>query len=543
MQQFDSQFIDRSMQPLLMRIFTDIADGKENPYLQKLLAGEEIIPLKEEEKKDFINDYFLYDKTKPFSTTSQEDTEFQNAFLDSLSELIRTRSRLSGVDGARQAFFPDKEKRFDEISIRNIYDLAYKITLNFEKAKIGKLIAAKGEKGVITEAKASQDQALLESGRLRLVNVNGTDQYISEEEARASVGTRAGEVGVIPLIAIGTSGQPSDVALAAKKGKTADEVALDSAAAGPVSTKSKPATITEVAGDFKPSKKASIEMMMEKNGLEVVGEGFKIDEKGIARGKVKDADGQLLFVEAETIPVENDPQKYDLQFKFTFADDTSKSFKLNQSDLRRFRPSEKERKSAAEVGFGERPKPFKEKKLEGVMTVEAQIGAATVEALLARKARTEGPKAPEGREEEAYRLPEKAPAVIPSESKGKEKAKTQGVRAGAGVSGKQAKKSRETVMARKKRLAEQPTLPGQPSRYARIPGGPSLPYGEQPVASAKKNRWPLIAGIATGGSVVGGVGGVFLGAGGTDSTGAAAGIHTMLAGAAEIILKITNLLT
>jgi hypothetical protein len=549
MQQFDTQFIDRYMQPLLMRIFTDIAAGKENTYLQKLLAGTEIIPFREEEKKDFINDYFLTDKTKPFSTTSQEDQEFQNAFIGAFSDLIRNRSRLSGVDGTRQAFFPDKEKRFDEISVRNIYDLSYKITLTFEKNRVGQLIAAKIEKGEITDAKASHDQALLAGGRLKLVNVNGTDQYISEEEARASAGTAAGQVTAIPLIAVGTSGRPSDIALTSQKGKTAAEVAAMSAAAGPLSTQPKTATIAEVAGDFKPPKKASMEMMMEKNGLEVTGEGFTIDDHGTARGKVKDANGQLLFVEAETIPVENDPQKYEFQFKFTFADDTSKSFKLNQTDLNRFQPSEKERKSAQEVGFGVKPKPFTEKKPRGTLTAEAEIGAASVEAILSRsKANAEKTGQGGAGNEEAYNLPGKATEGISKTEKGKEKMEIpQPVRMPISVKSfiKAQTKTPSTIMEQKKRLAAKPQIPGQLPKYNPIPGGPNLAYGQQPAApTRKKNRMPLLAGLATGGTIFAGLGvttiaGMNTGTGNPDLS----AVPTLLAGAVNVILKLTHFFT
>jgi len=58
MQQFNAQFIDRFLQPLLLRIFTDMGEGKQNPYLRKLMAGTEEVPFLPEEKKDFINDYF-----------------------------------------------------------------------------------------------------------------------------------------------------------------------------------------------------------------------------------------------------------------------------------------------------------------------------------------------------------------------------------------------------------------------------------------------------------------------------------------------------
>lgn len=593
MQQFDTQFIDRFMQPLLLRIFTDIAEGKDNLYLQKLLAGEEKIPLLKEEKEDFINDYFLSDRTKPFSTTSEESEKFQYAFIDSLDELIRLRSRLSGIDGTKDAFFPDDEKKFDVTTLRNIYDLSYKITLLFEKAEIEKLIESKKEKGEIARAKASRDNALLSAGRLKLINVNGEDQYISEEEVLKFADTPSGDVEVTPLIAIGTLGvQPSDEVLATissedKAEKTriteptksgtatgtanAESVIAKSATAEKkqISAKPKTAKIAELSGDFKSSKKASIEIMMEKNGLEVLDDGFTIDEKGIAHGRVKDAKGQILIVETDTLPDENDPQKYELRFKFTFEDDSSKSFILNQTDLNKFLPDGKTRKTADEVGFGIRPEDSgiaataTSKGTAGAVALGGGIpqsaGTSSVEAIISQKEKlkleseekteisgvpgkdsseqlAELPK--EERERGKMKIPR--PVRMPVTERPQERERFASISEGRGGIRQQ-----ETIMDQKKKLAERPVLDGRQPMDSQMPAGPRLAYvGEQQPAPSKpkKSKMPLVAAIATGGSVFVGVGGI-IGAGmnaGSDTTNAFAAYPQMLAGTVDLIMKLTH---
>jgi hypothetical protein len=612
MQQFDTQFIDRFMQPLLMRIFTDIAEGKDNIYLQKLLAGEEKIPLLKEEKEDFIEDYFLSDRTKPFSTTSEEDEKFQYAFIDSFADLIRLRSRLSGVEGTKDAFFPDDEKKFDVTTLRNIYDLSYKVTLLFEKAEIEKLIESKKEKGEIAQTKASRDKALLEAGRLKLINVNGEDQYISEEEARKFANTPAGDVEVIPLIAIGTSGTSTNISSISKVGKTADEVLatissedkaekqiaaetknadtesaatnkpataesanVESATATKskkqLSAKPKSAKIAELSNDFKSSKKASIEMMMEKNGLEVLDDGFTIDEKGIAHGRVKDAKGQILIVETDTLPNENDPQKYELRFKFTFADDSSKNFILNQTDLNKFLPDGKTRKTADEVGFGIRPEVAGTQAETSKITagavalgggIPSSAGTSSVEAIISQKEKlkleskekieisgvpgkesleqiAELPK--EEREKGKMKIPR--PVRMPVAKRPQERERFASVTEGRSEMGRHG-----TIMEQKKKLAERPVLDGQQPMDSQMPQGPRLAYAEQPQAApakTKKSKMPLVAAIATGGSVFVGVGGI-IGAGmnaGSDTTNAFAAYPQMLAGTVDLIMKLTHFFT
>jgi hypothetical protein len=399
MQQYDTQFINVFLQPLVSRIFTDIADGKNNPYLQKFFRGTEGEPLLETEKNDLIQDYFLQDQTKPFHTTTiPGDVEFQNKFLNTLQTLISVRCKLSGVDEARRSFSPDKDKKFSQEVSLNLYDLSYKMILSFEHQRINQLIDEKHKSGKMTESALQHDQAKNEAGQLRLVNIGGTDYYMSEEEvAAAAADPQMAKLGITPFVAVGTgaairqmhpgyggqTGTRSQVTGAGIAGETTagtvqqGQAGMEAvvrqgqagygvqAVAGAVPSQS---TIGEVSGDFKAAKEKSIEMMLEEKGLKVTGD-FEIDGNGIAHGVVEDVSGQKLKVDVNSVSAPDDPRK----FMFTFvnapsggdskqANRTANSFYLSQTDLSLFKPEDGVRRSADEVAAVKSGKIFADKK-------------------------------------------------------------------------------------------------------------------------------------------------------------------------------------
>jgi hypothetical protein len=340
-------------------------------------------------------------------------------------------------------------------------------------------------------------------------------------------------VEVIPFTAEGTPRRAPDAQVLARSDQTAQQAtaSVQGAQTAPIGAASQPkkSTIAGLSNDFKSAKEAAIEMMMAKYGLEVLGDGFTIDDKGIAHGRVKDVNGQILLVEANTTPGANDPQKNNLRFKFTYADDKSKSFNLNQDDLSQFEPKAGERKPAEFVAFGKKPTIFRGEKT----SIIPRIGLPTTTVTLTAKAEEDRMKAATSGRIGAAGQPGEKPTAL---------AKTMGEPIVTTTQIRPAK----TVMQKKRDLQKQryseesqamPQFMGGESAFA---GAGEEEQGQQVAPKRRKSKMPWVAGIATGGTVVAGVGGSMW----VGSSAAAAEISSnyikMFAGSVNFILKLTH---
>ncbi|MCC7197330.1 hypothetical protein IT413_04020 [Candidatus Peregrinibacteria bacterium] len=327
---FTPQFVDKFLNPLLKRVMTDMADPSEDKqYLRRLTIGAQSQKLQPLEREKFFRDYFRQDKTKPYSSTEKEDLDFQNEFLDTFISSFDLHKGLSGVDGVKKLYFPegekDKEKKFSDEAQRNIYRLAYKLSLTFEKKRIEELM--KKEKGEVTE----KDKENIALGKVKLIIVDGVERYITEEESKVAAQNPAASKVKVQTF----SGEEK--------------------------------TLGELPAGFSEAKAASLEMALEENGLEII-EPIKPDPQNpgkFAMGVVRDVSGQKLNVKIDLDAKSDDPRKMAFTFQESPPGKTNRkgeTFTSSLNDLNRFQPSIGERKSAEEVFHPEIGKVAQEKK-------------------------------------------------------------------------------------------------------------------------------------------------------------------------------------
>lgn len=356
------------MLPLLGEVVTDMSKGEKNLFLGKLLQGEQILPL---ERDEFVRYYFEnrqdQNRKSPFiDTTPEQNRKFWYSFTDEFSRYMILRFRLSGTEGTRTAFYPGKEGGFTQEVTKNLYDLAYRITNDFEQERISQLIkkeeeAARADGDAERAKKAAHDRELLNAGKLKLVLVNGVEQYISEEEAKNAATSQDENIRrmkVTPAVGVGL-------------GKMKDPGIYSSA------VQEETAGFDELQNDFVTSSAAATDQKYEKlvtamadNGLDIVPNTFKnpqgqwnIDEKGFLNGEVKDRRGQRMKVKINPALGEKDPDK----FEFTFIGGTAPngspldglSFTASEADLDNFKE-----KNAFDVALPKLPDRAKEKQGE-----------------------------------------------------------------------------------------------------------------------------------------------------------------------------------
>jgi hypothetical protein len=315
MRKFDEQFMTRFMIPLVKEIVTDIGKGEKNLFLHKLVNGE---PLDATDKQQFISSYFETrqdsERKQPFADMRGEDPrDYWNKFLDGFSKYMILRYRLSGAQGAHDAFCPDKEGAFTQETTNNLYYLAYRISQDWENERIAKLY--QGDTG-------KEEQ--LKEGNLKLVvDGNGVEKAITEDS---------------------------------------DEVKADPSLAGDF------AATRQAAGEEKYEK---IVTKVADSGLKIAPNTFKNTSgqwnfslepgrEGWLAGEVTDRDGNRLKVSVNPDAGEDDDKKY----HFTFLNGTAPngrplagySFDSNESDLQGFKD-----KNAFDFAQKTKPEIAKEK--------------------------------------------------------------------------------------------------------------------------------------------------------------------------------------
>lgn len=388
MQQFNQLFFERHLIPLIEEITTDMSTGEKNVYLRKILFNENLDPT---EEKDFMHDYFTSNvkkaAQKPFSGESDEDKKFHKNFLEEFRKAFNRKNKLSGPAGARNAYLPDDKKQFSGEVSRNIYRLAYQLTLSFEKSRIKELIEKRKAAAQSAEEKnkLEKDLELLENGKLKLIEVNGEEQYVSEEEIKNYEANPAfTNVEVVPMIGVGVgdaamskdAGTGPRLTLAGPERTGAPEVQEERPHAGAVQPAggqkqsrsgaaaaqlfpAQAATFSQLKGDFKASQLASMQVMLEESGLEVTKDLAFDDRTGKIVGEVQDLKGQRLRVSIDpNLGDEATGKDGKHKFVFTFIDGETPdgksldgvSFDLSKKDIKKFNQGGR-RRSAYEVGL------------------------------------------------------------------------------------------------------------------------------------------------------------------------------------------------
>lgn len=359
------------MLPLLGEVVTDMGKADKTRYFGNLLEGEKLTTI---QKDEFVRYYFEnrqdQNRKTPFQgSTPAEDREFWQAFTGEFEKYVILRFRLSGTEGTKTAYSADKDGRFTQEATRNLYDLAYRITNDFEKARIEQLIkreeeAARAAGDAEREKKAARDRELLNAGKLKLIMVDGVEEYVSEEDAeKRSRDENQKNKKVTPAVAVGL-GKMKDPEKAAASLSSGSAISAAGAAggaggAGGVSgvgpsvsepAKDETAGYGDLHGDYISSAAAATDMKNERlvtemaeNGLTIVPNTFMdpqgrwtFDENGFLAGEVKDRNGQLMLVRINTALGKDDARKFD----FTLLEKDGKPMRRADGSVLHFNSSE-----------------------------------------------------------------------------------------------------------------------------------------------------------------------------------------------------------
>jgi len=569
------------MLPLLGEVMTDLAKSQKNRFMERLLVGE---PLTTIERDEFVRYYFEerqdQHRKRPFlDNTTEQNKKFWYAFTDEFSKYIILRFRLSGSEGTRSALMPDQDGHFNLEASRNLYNLAYRITNDFEQERIKQLIEADQEAAEAAGnhallKKIARDSELLLAGKLKLIIVDGVERYISEEEIRAAAASNnpaIREMKVTPLLAVGL-GKMKDPAAAQSALESGGKISAGNVQ-GMLTAEERPeeaeqAKFYDLQNDFQYSSAAGLERKNEDlvtaladNGLQITPDTFNnprkqwnLDENGFLKGEVTDREGQKMRVKINTALGKADPDK----FEFTLLDADGRpmkmpdgmilSFKCSEEDLmgfkdnnaaqmlQRTRPNKAPEKQGAgkPAKKGERPaipitgyhlrlvRPGLEGELPN-MAMEAELPAPGINLPAGAKAREQQPawtSAGEGMK----------PAISTTASRPlarKFKKPTIGPRP---LPPSSIMRAKQTVLAQRTQMAG-----------ARIPPTFTRPAGTQQITAGskkKKKPWGVIAAISANGILLGGT---IVGAGAVATTNYSdqnAMLLNMLAAVSDTIARV-----
>ncbi len=296
--QFNEQFVRKkfipTLQTLLERMGKPVDADIKGAYLSNLLIPRE---LNAEERNSFNEEYFMGVQPENRAFTGENESQYRDTLLQSMSAYIRQQKLLRGDAGLRNALIPSEDRGFDTSAEmnRNLLNMAYRLIGNFEKKAAADL---RGDLSV-------EDSEKMENGELRVININGEDRVIDSSELD---NLEPGAV-ITPFV------QPSMgifVPVSGSFSATAGTTVYTSAA--PVGD----ATVVTVTAEdfsagFKEARLESAKAMLEAAGLEVI----RLEAEGdMLRGVVKDINGELLQTEINALASNSDPRK----IKFTFRD-------------------------------------------------------------------------------------------------------------------------------------------------------------------------------------------------------------------------------
>jgi hypothetical protein len=479
------------------RIFPDMQNPDSDLFKLWNVEGISQVPGGEAYYMRRINEIYFPEEvqtTYPFL----KDPEFVKEFWHSFSDQIQARIRLSNREGAKQAFLPSSQGVYSVQTRRNIYTLAYGLTLRMEKFKIQKLIDAEED-----ETKKEQDQKLLDEGKLRLVITDEEEHYISEEEvAAAAAEPEIKKTKVKTFVPV--KFEPEKIAAEKTVGKELPpEVMQEEEQAAVTET-----TFEELPEDNQKIEENRLTLLMEENGLEVV-EKIEIDETtGLARGRIRDVTGAVVEVEIDTKRERNDNQR--IRFIYTDSEGRLRDHTMSENDLPKFRDEKGKRKSVADVARireGERYEPTEKAPL--AREVPRPIGGTRVELKPKEEAAggggatvvsfVPGPKAAKAPEEkESVReqvrkalAPEMPKTGAPTEE-GKPVYKKK-LEPAVRKKGKKIKKPQEPVIKEEAEKPQEPAAAGPTPEEA--PGRTVIAAAPPP--PPKKNKMKWVAGITS----------------------------------------------
>lgn len=332
--QFNEQFLRSKFIPTLKVFLTRMgqpasADAK-GAYLAKLLIPQE---LNAEEKKRFNEEYFLGVQPDNRAFIDERQAKYRDLLLEGMAGYLRQQKLLRGADGLRRALIPSEDTTFESSTEmnRNLLNMCYRLVSGFEKHAIME------KKGEMSEAETEK----LENGGFKLVEINGEERVIDEDELdNMEPGAK-----ITPFIqpGMGLFAPAFGGAVPAGGALTAPAVPVTSApsAGGAIITAAEAAVIVSVGADdfgaaFSESRLESAKAALEAAGLEIVRMGM---EEDMVRGVVKDVNGQLLEVEINALAPDSDPRKIKMTFRDPVRDRRDnrayrgRYFYLSQKDL------------------------------------------------------------------------------------------------------------------------------------------------------------------------------------------------------------------
>ena len=317
------------------RIFPDMQNPGSDLFKLWNVQGIKQVPGGEVNFLRRINEQYFPDEVQ-VSYPVLKDPEFIKEFWHGFSDQIMARIRLSGREGAKLAFLPGGQGTYSVQTRRNIYSMAYGLTLRLEKYKIRGLIEAEED-----ETKRNEDLRLLEEGKLRLVITGEEEHYVSEEEiAAAAKDPEIRKTKVETFVP--AKFEPEKIITEKKAGQKLPAAAAET---------EKSAAVTETTFEELPAQNKKIEekritLMLEENGLEVIGE-IEIDETtGLARGRVVDVTGAIVEVEIDTKLRRDDNKR--IRFIFTDSEGRLQDHTMAENDLHKFRGEKGERRVKGE---------------------------------------------------------------------------------------------------------------------------------------------------------------------------------------------------
>lgn len=508
--QFNQQYIRDYLKPFIRQVLTDMSAATDkNDALYKIRHQ---IAITENDKDEFKQKYFQGNQPANRPFTKPEDEKYQDYFIEELKKKVDAQIRLSKVEGMEKALLPDTESGREfgthQALTRNLNQLAITMARSFEKRAIKQNLAEKGEMN-------EENERRLENGELKLVEVDGEEQVVTEEEV-TDMAQENPQATIIPSI------EPNIE-------KTFEDRPLDEKGAEtPQPPEKKEVATTQVREDFDTAKRESIREILTDSGLEVVGE--MTIENGVVRGTVIDVEGQELVVNVDT----KKPNYAADKFIFIFTENgphgdlKGKRIPLSQNDLQSSFIGEKgERKTAEKV--------FKEQDARGKMVKEKYQPPKKSEAkpeLPPTKPQGEVPKAAElnippsiqpgtgPSQQVPGKIEGKIPTgpvvvgtvatvPVPSKTRGTSRAHIEKTVEGSRIKGPQPVK--KTIVQKKKQVKEQRVASADvEQRRGPLRAGPGAQ--EVPVAQPQQKKgMPTFAklAIATGG---GGIGFTFWGA-------------------------------
>jgi hypothetical protein len=281
-------------------------------------------------------------------TVLDTDIALRKVFFKEFIEFVNRQKNIANGNVYLLAFrlLPDaKTKTYSKDATNNLEKFGFEAVKAMEDHVAAELIRQKEATGEIKKEQAEDDRRKLKEGKLILVRGKDSNfKYKSEDEIKRAIASREKAV------------------------EFWDDVLADDSGQGPVAYGMNPLETPGMGEEEKGSTLAGlqkqawigiaikVEKELENNGIYVEAR-LKVDQNGVAYGTVKDRRGIELKVEVSVIK----PGKRN--YKFTFVNQPSKKFLINEDELKTEFKDKK--RSASEVYTD---KQLSERKREELIT-------------------------------------------------------------------------------------------------------------------------------------------------------------------------------